>query len=102
MSLFPLWRNRWLRIAILLMVPLALYLVLREQMSWRPRILKLAPASLNSLKFSPDGKILAASGVVNEQLEVGLWDTQNLTLLGTMKSMRSIDFAPDGKTFVGA
>lgn len=102
MSLFRLWRSKWVGVAILLAVPLALGVALWQQMSWRPRILNLVPSGVTSMTFSPDGQILAAASMVNEQLEVSLWNTQQLTLIKTMTAIGTIDFAPDNKTFVGA
>jgi WD40 repeat protein len=57
-----LQRKRYLCLAVLLAVPVVLGLVLREQMSWRPRVFKL-PIRVESVAFSSDGELLATTPI---------------------------------------
>jgi hypothetical protein len=52
--------KRSLRVAILFLVPLALFGGLRERQSWRPRVLGKMKYGVNALAWSPDGRWLAS------------------------------------------
>ena len=66
----------------------------------QPRVAVVSPVS--SVRFSPDGSVLAAGGY----LEVRLIDTASGKVLGTLSGhahyVRSIAFSPDGKFLAAA
>jgi hypothetical protein len=62
--------KRSLRVALIVLVPLALFAVIHERQSWRPRVLGKMKHGVNALAWSPDGRWLA-SGSDNP----GEWDS---------------------------
>jgi WD40 repeat protein len=50
--------KRWIVILLLVLLPCALHLIVREQLSWKPRRFQ-AGGSIAGMAFSPDGKLLA-------------------------------------------
>lgn len=96
------WRNRRVRLAGLAVVPLVLYAVIAARMSWHPRTLR-HPDEVNSVAFSPDGRILV-TGCDDGKLH--FWNVQTEQSLREVKAglngVESISFSSDGKTIVNA
>ena len=63
-------------------------------------IARLCPGPVDALAYSPDGKTLAS--LIHWSPRVALWDIQTQTLKIVINDVngRTIDYAPDGKTFV--
>ena len=59
LSLNTTQKRRFL-VAALFIVPLALFALIREQLSWRPRVLGKMKHPVIALAWSPDGKWLAS------------------------------------------
>lgn len=91
-------------IIILATVPVILYLILAERLSWRPRTLQHR-ATVTSVAFSPDGKLLvtgveAPSPMIFEFSEFRLWDFKSKRLLRSIRTnspLRNLAFAPNGQ-----
>lgn len=81
--LSPLAKRRAL-IALLGLVPLVLFAVIREKHSWQPRVLSFS-ANVGQVFWMPDGKTLLMQ--TSKQLQ--FWDANNKVLLD------SISLAPD-------
>lgn len=94
-----LLRNRWLKLSLLIAVPVVLYLILVEQRSWLPRTIKHTHY-VSQMAFSPDSKTLAT--VVKHGERVWLWDARTAKLKGRMETqidwITSVGFSPDGET----
>ncbi|MDQ3815308.1 MAG: hypothetical protein M3347_15425, partial [Armatimonadota bacterium] len=75
-------RTRWLKFSLLLAVPVILYLVTAERLSWRPRSME-AGASVLTVAFAPDGRTLASG---NFEGVIHLWNTRTGQLLHTLKA----------------
>lgn len=62
-----------------------------------------AQGAINSVAFSPDGKLLASG---SRDSQVNVWDTATWlklrTLKGVDKAINSVAFSPDGRTLAGA
>lgn len=122
--LFSRMRSRaWLKITMLVLLPLGLCWMIAERASWRPRTMPGARANVFQVAFSPDGKYLAVlsqcfelhmngahgfhgailSGRDPRQLddEVDVWDARGQTLLHKLRApgqgLGSIAFSPDGR-----
>ncbi len=73
----PLAKRR-LRAALLLLLPIVLFLVIRERQSWRPRVLGQMKLAVSALAWSPDGKALASGGEIDAGMggDILLWDVK--------------------------
>jgi WD40 repeat protein len=74
-------KRRFLAV-LLLFVPLALFAVIREQLSWRPRVLGKVKYGVSALAWSPDSKWLASADGVNfvnnpQRGEIRLWNARD-------------------------
>lgn len=102
--MFPtsLWHNRRAKLACLVAVPLVLYAVIAERMSWHPRTLR-HPDEVNSVAFSPDGKTLVTGC---EDGKLHFWNVQTEQQLkeieAGLNNVESVSFSSDGKTLVNA
>ena len=70
--------KRRVKIALLVAVPVALYLILSERLSWRPRQWRGHAEQIQAIAFSPDGQLLAS---VSLDQTVRLWKVSSRTLL---------------------
>ncbi len=121
-SILARTRSRaWLKIALLVLLPLGLALAIRERASWRPRVMPGARANVFQVAFSPDGKYLAVAAQSSEPPKifpdghadasrkfddgVDVWDAQGRTSLRKFRlpgqSLGSIAFSPDGHELAG-
>lgn len=96
-------RSRWLKVSVLIALPVALFLVVREQLTWRPQKLEHSGA-VYSIAFSPDGKLLASAGNGG----IKLWQVPSRRLLHTLRpvgmttTVTLVTFSRDGGTLAGA
>jgi WD40 repeat protein len=99
---------KWKRGTILFFavaLPIAMYFVLAERASWRPRTLQ-APQQdiITKIRFSPDGQYLSAA---TEQGSVLRWNVKErhvIQLRAASTNHRpaySVDFSSNGKLFAG-
>ncbi len=106
-------RSVWTKLALLAIPPVALYLVLAAQASWRPRTLPGAQAEIFQIAFSPDGALMAVAAQDNAQVSLGrkfddavdIWDARRGVRLHQIRlrgqSLGSIAFSPDGRALAG-
>lgn len=98
MSVPRLLRNRYAQLALLVALPLALFLVLRERNSWRPQPLvhvgKTRRGSLSRIMYSPDGRFLVTENRWDYRAQ--LRDARTGALLHTL-SEGEIAFSKDGR-----
>jgi WD40 repeat protein len=77
--------------------PIALYVVLASQLSWRPRTLARQETFIRSVVFSPDGKTVASA---TDRGVIRLWSVRSgalqRVLSGHRQSVLSMVFSPDG------
>lgn len=95
-------RNRRLKIGVLIALPVALFLVARERVSWRPRVLPHG-SMVMSVAFSPAGEMLASATVG----KVVLWNPETQERLRTLPAnpfawFRSVSFSSDGRILATA
>ena len=95
-------RNRRFMMGLLMVPLVALFLIVREQLSWRPRVLPHSSAVM-ALSFSPDGTLLASASVG----KVVLWDAKRANRVRTLPVnplawFRSATFSGDGQTLATA
>lgn len=96
-------RQRFWKLALLVVVPLVIFLVMRERNSWRPRTLYLdAGTKAFQVTYSQDGQRLAVAGrdVTSRRLDKILcWDATGRSLLWDFSTsnglLNSIAFVPD-------
>ncbi len=79
MNRFRLTKRR-AGIAVLLLIPLLLFAVIRERRSWQPRTLPLSADTkiIYQLLWMPDSKTLLVEDSINDQLQ--FWDTDKKVL----------------------
>jgi WD40 repeat protein len=100
--------NRWMKIA-LLSLPVILYLIIAERLSWKPRTLHHS-CPIYTIAFSPDGRLLATgtggATATRNFGEASLWDIQTRSLLRQLRGhgehVLSVAFSPDSKTLTTA
>jgi len=70
----------------------------------RQRALTDLTASVNAMKFSPEGRLLAIARGRGDDNRVELWDTETGALQRTISGfdgpVRSVSFSPDGRTLL--
>jgi WD40 repeat protein len=107
----PAKTKRRATIALAMALPVALYLLMAEQLSWRPRTLQGGPGIVTSLAFSPDGRRLASAFTRRARFrflagDVQLWDVGRRTLLRQVPTdaeyISAVAFSPDGSILAGA
>lgn len=75
-------RARWVWVMLAVVLPLALYQVLAEQASWRPRTLRQG-LEVSSIAFSADGTLLACGCLGGVGGVVKVWNPHTGKLVGT-------------------
>lgn len=104
-----MWRRR-LKFAAALAVPLVLYLVIAEQMSWRPRTLANLGKGVTAIAISPEGATLVAfnTDVVHKpQGELRMLNLRDLTVsrrdlaAKPGRAIEALTFSPDASVLVG-
>ncbi|MBV9470500.1 MAG: hypothetical protein JOZ57_14775, partial [Abitibacteriaceae bacterium] len=95
--------KRWLTILSLVAIPALLYAVLAERASWRPRIWHVTLGHIQSVAFSPDGKLLAVGVFLSRQQPgaVFLWNIANSRVERHLDvptaPVQTVAFAPTGQ-----
>jgi WD40 repeat protein len=94
-----MWRSRWLKLALLVVPVVMLYMLLIQQISWRPRKLQGHNGCVRSLVFSQDGKLLVSAG---DDKSILVWNAQRdrvvRQLNGHGANVMGLALAPDGRT----
>lgn len=96
--------RRLLSVACLALLPLALFLVMRARMSWRPRLMGPAIQPIAALAWSPDSRWVASGGETGtwgNPCEIVIWDAirnrrQSSFHLGKADA-RWMQFSSDGQ-----
>lgn len=92
-------RSRWFKLALLVTPIIVLYLLLMQQLSWRPRKLQGHTGCVRSLVFSRDGKLLVSGG---DDKSILVWDVKRdrvvRQLSGHGGNVMGLALAPDGAT----
>ncbi len=111
--LVRLKQSVWTKFALLAAPPVALYLVIAAQASWRPRTLPGGRADVFQIAFSPDGALMAVAAQDNARVSLGrrfddavdIWDARRRVRLHQIRlrgqSLGSIAFSPDGRSLAG-
>ena len=99
-------RLAWLKMVLLVLLPLGLCVTIARQASWKPRVLPASRADVFQVAFSPDGKYLAVASQSSNNGEaawddaVDVWDAQGQALVRKIRSpgqsLGLVAFSPDG------
>lgn len=92
----PLPKRR-LKIGLAVLIPLLLFLIIRERLSWRPRTLRY-DAPITAIAYSPNGQWLAVAR--QAQLEIRKTPGDQLLWSETFHQglCKALAWAPDGRT----
>ena len=94
--------------ALLLFVPLALFFVIRVQLSWRPRVFPKMRGEITALAWSPNGQWLAAAagatkvwGAPSEMSVRPVFGKGKNKWFKIPKTLQTLRFSADGRELVG-
>ena len=88
------------KLALLLAVPLALWAVIAERNSWRPKTIELPGVGVGGLTFSPDGRYLLATDVSHAafSIDIVVCDVTTRKVAGTVEESDSPIFLEQGRS----